>query len=125
MSFNDIAIHDGRMARVELLGNLVIIFYRYQVIDPFFHHGEPMFFQVGAPIATAASGGCLKHGHHAWLINNRQRIGVSCLITGRKDDEQQGDDEQKSTFHAESSKKFVKETKMELASNLREDYPLA
>ena len=88
MSFDDIAIHDGRMARVELLGNLIICFDTDQVIDPFFYHREAIGFQVSAPIATAASGGRFEDGDYTRLIYHSQGVFIGRLPTSRQGDEQ-------------------------------------
>ena len=78
MPFNNIAVHDGRMARVECGGDLVTIFYLNQVVNSLFHHGEAIRFQVGTPIATAASGRGFKDRNDACLFGDRQGVFGGC-----------------------------------------------
>lgn len=56
MSLNNVAIYNGRMARLEFYRNLVLAFYRRQILYIFYPHGVTVLFQVSAPIATATSG---------------------------------------------------------------------
>ena len=58
MTFNDVAIHDGRVAGLQFYGNLIFAFDLGKIVDIFSLDGKTSFLNVGNPIATAASGGC-------------------------------------------------------------------
>ena len=56
MAFNNIAIYDGGVARLEFYWNPMAGFYRGQVLHIFHLNGVAILFQIITPIAAAASG---------------------------------------------------------------------
>ena len=82
MSFNNIAINDSCMARVELTGNLVAGFDCCQILYTFLFYGEAMFLKVRAPIATAASGWRFKNGYNPRFAGSSGGYFSHLLVAG-------------------------------------------
>jgi hypothetical protein len=58
MSFDDVAIHDGSVARMEAGGDVVLGFYGRKVRSIMYLDCKIVVFQIAYPVATTASGRC-------------------------------------------------------------------
>jgi hypothetical protein len=68
MSFNDIAIHDGCVAGLNLERDVVLFSERCPVLNVFNLDGEAVLAHVLAPAATAASGGFPVNGYQRFTL---------------------------------------------------------
>jgi hypothetical protein len=88
MSFDDIAIDDGCVARLELWRNLIAAFHLGQVLDILHLYGITVVFHVVDPVTTAASGRRPEDGDLGLSLLARGGGGTS----GRQQDHQKCQD---------------------------------
>ena len=68
MSFNDIAIHDGGVAGLNLERDIILFPERSPVLSIFNLDGEAVLTHVNAPAATAASGRFPVDGYQRFFL---------------------------------------------------------
>ena len=74
VSFYDVPINDGCVARLEFWRNAVLRFDGRQILDVLCFNRETILLQMAAPVTTAASGRCFENG------DNRPALGAWCPL---------------------------------------------
>ncbi len=90
MSFNNVAIDDGRVARPEVGRNFIFRLGLQRIVVILRLDGELVFYQVPDPVATAPSSGRLKHLDDRGLLPvSRGGVGSGSGRAGRQQPEPQ------------------------------------